>query len=117
MVKKKRQFDFLTRLNTKFDQIWVQVLGKISFPSPHMAYSYVQQKESHHGVMFYNPPLEKAGFITNQNGPLGGQSTKDHLTCNYCGLCSLMVVNHSSVPFVSKNRMSLSYAFDWSTLY
>ncbi|KHG21597.1 ABC transporter permease [Gossypium arboreum] len=35
--------------------------------------------------MLYNPPIEKAGLIANQDGPSGGKSDKDHLTCDYCG--------------------------------
>ncbi|TYH92995.1 hypothetical protein ES332_A13G223200v1 [Gossypium tomentosum] len=85
MVEKEYAFDFLAELNTKYDQIRVQVLGKTPFPSLYMSYSYVQQKESCRGVMLYNPPLKNAGLIANQDGPSGGKSTKDHLTCDYCG--------------------------------
>ncbi|TYJ02255.1 hypothetical protein E1A91_A13G215100v1 [Gossypium mustelinum] len=85
MAEKEYAFDFLAELNTKYDQIRVQVLGKTPFPSLYMSYSYVQQKESCRGVMLYNPPLKNAGLISNQDGPSGGKSTKDHLTCDYCG--------------------------------
>ncbi|KAK5842838.1 hypothetical protein PVK06_005249 [Gossypium arboreum] len=35
--------------------------------------------------MLYNPPIEKASLIANQDGTSGGKSGKDHLTCDYCG--------------------------------
>ncbi|KAA3484104.1 ankyrin repeat domain-containing protein 2b [Gossypium australe] len=85
MVKKESIFYFLVGLNTEYDQIPVQVLGKTQFYSLHETYSYVQQEESRRIVMLYNPPIEKAGLITNQDGLSGGKSNKDHLTCDYCG--------------------------------
>ncbi|KAA3476736.1 ankyrin repeat domain-containing protein 2b [Gossypium australe] len=42
IIKKERVFYFLAGLNTEYDQIRVQVLGKTLFSSLHMAYSYVQ---------------------------------------------------------------------------
>lgn len=65
MVENEHVFYFLAGLNTEYDQIWVQVLGKTPFPSLYEAYSYVQQEESHRAVMLYNLSLEKIGFIAN----------------------------------------------------
>lgn len=82
MVENERVFDFLSRLNTECDQIRVQVFGKTLFPSLHVAYFYVQQEESRHVVVLYNPPLEKADLIINQDGPSADKSSKDHLMCD-----------------------------------
>ncbi|XP_075079811.1 uncharacterized protein LOC142165075 [Nicotiana tabacum] len=42
LVEKERIYDFLAGLNPEYDQIRVQVLGKVPFPSLEDAYSYVQ---------------------------------------------------------------------------
>lgn len=59
-MEKERVYDFLVGLNTKYNKIRVQVLGKILFPSFKEAYSNVHQKESKGGVMLYTTPTKKA---------------------------------------------------------
>nr|XP_009774423.1 PREDICTED: uncharacterized protein LOC104224462 [Nicotiana sylvestris]XP_016490473.1 PREDICTED: uncharacterized protein LOC107810229 [Nicotiana tabacum] len=61
LIEKERVYDFLAGLNQKYDQIRVQVLGKVPFPSLEDAYSYVQQEESRRGVMLYSAPTENPG--------------------------------------------------------
>ena len=85
LVEKERVYDFLAGLNPEDDQISVQVLGKIPFPSLEDAYSHVQQEESRRGVMLYSTPTEKSGLTVSQEQPKATTSDKDHLQCDYCG--------------------------------
>ena len=85
LVEKERVYDFLVGLNPEYDQIRVQVLGKIPFPSHEDAYSHVQQEESRRGVMLYQAPIEKSGLAASHDQPKIIPSDKDHVHCEYCG--------------------------------
>ncbi|XP_019256261.1 PREDICTED: uncharacterized protein LOC109234647 [Nicotiana attenuata] len=85
LVEKERIYDFLAGLNPEYDQIRVQVLGKVPFPSLGDAYYYVQQEESRRGVMLYSAPTEKSGLTVSHEQTKAFTFDKDHLHCDYCG--------------------------------
>ena len=62
---------FLADLDVEYDQIRVQVLGRVSFPSLGEAYAIVQQEESKRGSMLHTPPFDRSALIfTPQRGKL-----------------------------------------------
>ncbi|KAJ8772365.1 hypothetical protein K2173_027542 [Erythroxylum novogranatense] len=75
MIEKERVYDFLAGLNSEFDQLRVQVIGRSPFPSLEEAHSYIQQEETRRSAMLYFAPLR------NQSNA----SDKDQLICDYCG--------------------------------
>lgn len=101
-------FDFLARLNTKYDGIRIQILGKDPFSSLNEVYSYVQEEEDRRHAMLNPPPppsFEKSTFISStQHGGRGGfrgrgssrgsfsdgrggfsGDDRDKLKCEHCG--------------------------------
>ncbi|GAV75402.1 LOW QUALITY PROTEIN: UBN2_3 domain-containing protein, partial [Cephalotus follicularis] len=53
-TEKERVYDFLAGLNSEYDQIRVQVLGKESFPTLREAYNLVQREETQRGSMLHS---------------------------------------------------------------
>ncbi|GAV79868.1 UBN2_3 domain-containing protein, partial [Cephalotus follicularis] len=50
-TEKERVYEFLAGLNPEFDQIRVQVLGKVQFPTLREAYNMVQHEETRRSSM------------------------------------------------------------------
>ena len=59
-VEKERIFEFLVGLNLEFDQVWVQVLGKVDLPSINETISIIGAEEGRRGVMMNETPTVKA---------------------------------------------------------
>ena len=87
LIEKERVYDFLAGLNNEYDQIRIQVLGKVPFPTLEEAFSYVQQEESRRSAMLYTVPTEKTGLAAS--GPHDQTNThsldKANRYCDYCG--------------------------------
>lgn len=75
-VEESRVFDFLARLNSEYDGIRIQILGKNHFLSLSEVYSYMQEDDGHQHAMLSSPPpssIEKSAFISStQRGDRGG---------------------------------------------
>lgn len=69
-------FDFLAGLDSEYDSIRIQILGKDPLPSFSEVYSYIQEEEDRHHAMLSLPPppsIEKSAFISStQRGGCGG---------------------------------------------
>ncbi|RVW57796.1 hypothetical protein CK203_117495 [Vitis vinifera] len=57
-IEKDRVYDFLVRLNPKFDQVRVQILGKEETPSLEKTISLIKVEESRRGIMLEPQTLE-----------------------------------------------------------
>lgn len=78
LVEKEQVCDFLAGLNTEYDPIRIQVLGKVPFPSLEEAYTHVQQEESRRDAM-YTAPVDKVGLVASSEAAKGTTFEKDHL--------------------------------------
>lgn len=46
-------YEFLATLNSKYDQVRVQILGNELLPSPQDVFAYIQNEESHRSAMLH----------------------------------------------------------------
>ena len=89
-LEKERVYDFLAGLDVEYDQIRVQVLGRVPFPSLGEAYAIVQQEESRRGAMLHTPPSDRSALIVTpqggklQTGTSNGANDRESLRCDYC---------------------------------
>lgn len=72
-------------MNTEYDPIRVQALGKDLIPSLEEAYAHVQQEESRKIAMLYTAPMDKVGMVASFEAPKVTTSEKDYLHYDYCG--------------------------------
>ena len=63
-IEKDRVYDFLVRLNPKFDQVRVQILGKEETPSLEKTISLIKVEESQRGIMLEPQTLEGSALVT-----------------------------------------------------
>ncbi|GAV67333.1 hypothetical protein CFOL_v3_10839, partial [Cephalotus follicularis] len=63
-TEKERVYEFLAGLNPEFDQIRVQVLGRVSFPTLQEAYNMVQNEETRRCSMLPSGPPDHSAHVT-----------------------------------------------------
>ncbi|GAV88298.1 hypothetical protein CFOL_v3_31721 [Cephalotus follicularis] len=63
-TENERVYEFLAGLNPKFDQIQVQVLGIVQFPTLREAYNMVQHEETHRNSMLPSGPPDRSALVT-----------------------------------------------------
>jgi hypothetical protein len=57
MIEEERVHDFLGGLNSEYDPVRVQILGKKPLPSLQEVFSDVHNEESHHNTMLHPGPF------------------------------------------------------------
>jgi hypothetical protein len=82
-IKQERAYDFLIRLNPKFDQVRIQILGKPQVPSLNEVVSIVRNEESGRNLMLDTPSIESLAMIT-RGGGLPKVEKKGEMWCTYC---------------------------------
>ncbi|GAV74095.1 hypothetical protein CFOL_v3_17576 [Cephalotus follicularis] len=87
---KERVYEFLAGLNPEFDQIRVQVLGRVPFPTLWQAYNMVQQEETRRSSMLPSGPPDRSALVTMSRTSLSipnfvnNQTDKVVRHCDYC---------------------------------
>ncbi len=85
-IERDRVYDFLVGLNTEFDQVRIQILGKEEVPPLNEVIALVRAEESRRGIMLEPKDLEGSAMVAregNYSAPKGRDS-KDNLWCTYC---------------------------------
>ncbi|KAK8917029.1 hypothetical protein KSP39_PZI022272 [Platanthera zijinensis] len=86
-----RVFEFLHGLHRDFDQIIIQILGRIPVPSLSETYNIVQQEYDHRQSWSSEGLSSGSSLAISHFGGTTSQdfrpqpSDKDHLMCDYCG--------------------------------
>lgn len=62
-IEQDRVYDFLVGLNSKFDQVRVQILGKEKVPEFNEVVAIIWSEESRRGLMLETPTVEKSAMI------------------------------------------------------
>ncbi|KAJ9547058.1 hypothetical protein OSB04_019601 [Centaurea solstitialis] len=97
-IERDRVYDFLTGLNSEFDLVRIQILGRSEFPSLNEAISLVRAKESRRGIMLESPSTENSALLTSNKthglvldkavtqkaNRFNGQKDREELWCTYC---------------------------------
>ncbi|KAL3734117.1 hypothetical protein ACJRO7_023463 [Eucalyptus globulus] len=86
-IEKDRVYDFLVGLNSEFDQVRIQILGKEEVPSLEETISLIRVEESRRSVMLEPQAVEGSAFTTrkvDEKGDLPRKDNQDSLWCAYC---------------------------------
>ncbi|GAV66123.1 UBN2_3 domain-containing protein [Cephalotus follicularis] len=89
-TEKERVYEFLAGLNPEFDQIRVQVLGRVPFPTLREAYNMVQREETRRSSMLPSRPPDRSALVTMSRPSLSvldsvnNQADKAVPHCDYC---------------------------------
>lgn len=96
-IERDRVYDFLAGLNSEFDLVRIQILGRPEFPSLTEAISQVRGEESHRGIMLELPSIENSALLSSKSPRLvlnkvaadktnqtSGQKNREELWCTYC---------------------------------
>ncbi|XP_043697057.1 uncharacterized protein LOC122647814 [Telopea speciosissima] len=90
-VDKIRVYDFLAGLNMEYDQIRVQVLSRIAFPTLEQSYALVHTEESRRTAMLHTPTSDRSALKTaatavpTSNGlSTTSDSSKVTVKCEHC---------------------------------
>lgn len=98
-IEKDQVYDFLAGLNSEFDQVRVQILGKDEVPFLEETISMIQAEESRRGVMLETQNVEGSAMVVAKSElshPIQenvkevqfpktfGSDKKKNLWCNYC---------------------------------
>ncbi|XP_073224810.1 uncharacterized protein [Cicer arietinum] len=65
-IEQDRVYDFLVGLNSDFDQVRVQILGKEKVPGINEVVAIVRSEESRRGLMLTVPPVESSAMMVDQ---------------------------------------------------
>lgn len=136
-IEKVRVYDFLAGLNSKFDQVRVQILGKDKVPSLEETISMIQDEESRRGVMLEAQNLEGSAMVVAKpelSHPIQenvkevqfpktfGRDNKKNLWCTYCKktdtqrkLVGNFMANHVKETNVEDNSHSSRETMDRPT--
>ncbi|KAJ1396248.1 hypothetical protein SESBI_32748 [Sesbania bispinosa] len=90
-IDRARIFKFLSGLNSEFDPIRIQILGKEKLPSLSEVFYTVRGEENRRTVMFDDPPIDCSALVSGK-GPTKGSSAgkfslkpaRDDRWCTYC---------------------------------
>ncbi|KAL5549794.1 hypothetical protein UlMin_005025 [Ulmus minor] len=74
-IEKDRVYDFLAGLNTEFDQVRVQILGKEELPTLNETISIVRTEESRRGVMLEALSNEGSAMLSDEERKLSMDQT------------------------------------------
>ncbi|GAV79525.1 UBN2_3 domain-containing protein [Cephalotus follicularis] len=89
-TEKERVYEFIVGLNPKFDQIRVQVLGRVQFPTLQETYNMVQHEETRRSSMLTSGPPDHSALVTMSRpslsvpDPVHNQAEKAMRQCDYC---------------------------------
>jgi hypothetical protein len=66
MIEEERIYEFLGGLNSEYDPVRVQILGKEPLPSLQMVISYIQNEESRRSTMLHpnSQTQSSCGYIS-----------------------------------------------------
>ncbi|KAJ1386917.1 Retrotransposon gag domain [Sesbania bispinosa] len=90
-IDRARIFKFLSGLNSEFDPIRIQILGKEKLPSLSEVFYTVRGEENRRTVMLDDPPIDGLALVSGK-GPTKGSSAgkfsskpaRDDRWCTYC---------------------------------
>ena len=100
-MKKIRVYDFLAGLNSEFDQVRVQILGKEEVPSLNEVISLFRAKKSQRGIMLEPQPIDSSALVASGdnkqslimeqpqradhgNGDFSKGTSWENIWCTYC---------------------------------
>lgn len=94
-VEKDRIYDFLAGLNSEFDAVRVQILGKDDLPSLNETISIIRAEEGRRSVMLETHGEDGSAFVTKaisfkeskefkDTNQYHKQNSRDSLFCTYC---------------------------------
>lgn len=93
-IEKDRVYDFLAGLNSKFDQVRIQILGKEEIPSLEETISLIRAEESRRGIMLEPQAVEGSALVTcnastQERGKVDAsrstwRDNRHSLWCTYC---------------------------------
>jgi len=69
-IEQDRVYDFLVELNSDFDQVRVQILGKEKIPGINEVVAVVRGEESRRGIMLENPTMENSAMVASGSAML-----------------------------------------------
>ncbi|KAJ1417838.1 hypothetical protein SESBI_16299 [Sesbania bispinosa] len=90
-IDRARIFKFLSGLNSEFDPIRIQILGKEKLPSLSEVFYIVRGEENRRTIMLDDPPIDGSTLVSGK-GPTKGSSAgkfslklaRDDRWCTYC---------------------------------
>ncbi|XP_071928069.1 uncharacterized protein [Coffea arabica] len=96
-IERDRVYDFLPGLNSEFNLVRIQILGRPEFPSLTQAKSQVRAEESRRGIMLELPSIENSALLSSKpqwlvlnkvaadkTNQTSGQKNREELWCTYC---------------------------------
>lgn len=63
MIEEERIYEFLGRLNSEYDPVWIQIFGKEPLPSLQEGFSYIQNEESRRSTMFHSSSQTQSALV------------------------------------------------------
>ena len=97
-IEQYRVYDFLVGLNPEFDQVRIQILGKLEVPCFNEVVRLIRGEESRRSVMLKPQTLDGSALVSKIKYPEKGKNdmpkhlgrdnkwkdNKDNLWCTYC---------------------------------
>lgn len=92
-IEQDRVYDFLVGLNSDFDQVRVQILGKEKIPGINEVVAMVRSEEIRRGVMLETPTMENSAMVASgsammvdqKKGGIANMEKKgDGVRCTFC---------------------------------
>jgi len=92
-IEQDRVYDFLVRLNSDYDQVRIQILGKEKIPGINEVVAIVRSEESRRGIMLKNPTMENfamfvsgsAMMVDPKRGGIANMEKKgEGVWCTFC---------------------------------
>ncbi|CAI8598047.1 unnamed protein product [Vicia faba] len=89
VVERDKIFDLLAGLNTEFDPIQVQILGKEKFPDLNEVFYIARSEETCRQAMLHEHPPDVSALVarkTTRQGPppLSSKNGRDKFCCEHC---------------------------------